>query len=149
VTFWNFAVMLAAAIGALMFLPSGPGGNEVAGFFAAFMLLFISAGIGNGSVFRIVPTVFPTLHKRRTEGEDQAAQEASISQGEIEASVALGFTASIGALGLFCVPAFIAISIAVTGTPGAALIAFVAFCVTCVFVTWWWYRRAGAEVRCD
>ena len=149
VTFWSFAVMVVAAAGTFVFLPSGPGDDGIAWFYAAFLLVFLTAGIGNGSMFHLVPSVFLMLHRRWAEGKDQASQEAAIAQGEIEASVALGFTASIGALGLFCVPAFIAISIAVTGTPGAALIAFVAFCVTCVFVTWWWYRRAGAEVRCD
>ena len=149
VTLWNFAVMLAAAVAALIFLPSGSGGNEIAWFFAAFMLLFITTGIGNGSVFRVVPTVFLTLHQRRAEGKDQAAQDAATSAGEIEASVALGFTAAIAALGLFFIPALVAVSIETTGTPRFALITFIAFYATCLFVIWWWYRRDGAEVRCD
>jgi MFS transporter, NNP family, nitrate/nitrite transporter len=149
VTFWNFAVMLAAVIGALMFLPSGSGGNELPWFFAAFMLIFITAGIGNGSVFRVVPTVFLTLHQRQAKGKDNAAREAEISQGEIEASVALGFTAAIAALGLFFIPAMVAISIETTGTLRFALTFFIVFYATCLFVTWWWYRREGAEIRCD
>ena len=149
VTFWNFAVMAAAAIGALMFLPSGSGGNELPWFFAAFMLVFITTGIGNGSVFRVVPTVFLTLHERGAEGKDQAARDAAISEGEIEASVALGFTAAIAALGLFFIPALVAVSIEVTGSPRFALTILIVFYVTCLFVTWWWYRREGAEARCD
>jgi len=113
------------------------------------MLLFITTGIGNGSVFRVLPTVFLTLHQRWAEGKDQSAQGAAISQGEIEASVALGFTASVAALGLFFIPAMVAVSIETTGTPRLALIVFVAFYVTCLFVTWWWHRRDGTEVRCD
>ncbi len=149
VTFWNFTIMAAAAIGALMFLPSGSGGNELPWFFAAFMLVFITTGIGNGSVFRVVPTVFLALHERRAEGKDRATRDAAISEGEVEASVALGFTAAIAALGLFFIPALVAVSIETTGTPRLALIIFIAFYVTCLFVTWWWYRREGAEVRCD
>ncbi len=149
VTFWNFAVMVMAAIGALIFLPSGSGGNQLPWFFAAFMLVFLTAGIGNGSVFRVVPTVFLALHQRRAEGKDQAAQDAAISEGEIEVSDALGFTASVAALGLFFIPALVAVSIAATGTPRVALITFIAFYVTCLFTTWWWYRRKGAEARCD
>ena len=148
VTFWNFAVMAAAAIGALMFLPSGSGGNELPWFFAAFMLVFITTGIGNGSVFRVVPTVFLTLHERGAEGKDRATRDAAISQGEIEASVALGFTAAIAALGLFLIPALVAVSIEATGSPRFALTTFIVFYVTCLFVTWWWYRREGAEARC-
>jgi NNP family nitrate/nitrite transporter-like MFS transporter len=149
VTFWNFAVMVAAVIGALIFLPSGPGGNELPWFFAAFMLIFITTGIGNGSVFRVVPTVFLGLHQRRAEGKDRAAQDAATATGEIEASVALGFTAAIAALGLFFIPAMVGISIETTGTLRLALMFFVVFYATCLFITWWWYRREGAEARCD
>ena len=63
--------------------------------------------------------------------------------------MALGFAASVAALGLFFIPALVAVSIENTGTPRLALFAFIAFYVTCLFVTWWWYRRRGAEVRCD
>jgi len=149
VTFWNFAIMLAAAVTALTFLPSESGGNEIHGFIAAFMLLFITTGIGNASVFRLVPTVFLTLHEHWADKKNQAAREAEISAGEIEASVALGFTAAIAALGLFFIPAMVALSIESTGTPRIALMGFVIFYATCLFTTWWWYRREGAEVRCD
>ena len=47
------------------------------------------------------------------------------------------------------VPALVVVSIESTGTPRLALFGFIAFYVTCLFVTWWWYRRRGAEVRCD
>ena len=149
VTFWNFAVMVVAAFGVLMFLPSGSGGNELPWFFAAFMLLFITTGIGNGSVFHVVPTVFLGLHKRWAEGKNQAAQDAATAAGEIEASVALGFTAAIAALGLFFIPALVAVSIDATDSPQVALTVVVIFYATCLFVTWWWYRREGAEARCD
>ncbi len=105
--------------------------------------------IHNPAVFRVVPTVFLTLHQRWAEGKDQAAQDEAISEGEIEASVALGFTASVAALGLCFIPALVAVSIAATGTPRVALIIFITFYVTCLFTTWWWYRREGAEARCD
>ncbi len=148
VTLWNFAFMLAAAIGVLMFMPSESGGNQLPGFFVAFVVLFITTGIGNGSVFRVVPTVFMKLHERRAEGQDEAAYARAITEGDIESSVALGFTAGLAALGLFFVPALVAISIGATGTPQAAWISFIAFYMSCLFVTWWWYRRKGAEVRC-
>jgi NNP family nitrate/nitrite transporter-like MFS transporter len=149
VTFWNFAVMLAAAIGLLLTLPSGSGSDDPTGFILAFMLLFLTAGIGNGSVFHMVPTVFRKLHDGWAAGQPEAARDASISAGEIEASVALGFTASVAAVGLFFIPAIVAVSIAATGTPRLAMFVFPVYYVTSLFVTWWWYRRRGAEVRCD
>jgi NNP family nitrate/nitrite transporter-like MFS transporter len=149
VTFWNFAVMVTAVIGAFMFLPSGPGGNELPWFFAAFLLIFFTAGVGNGSVFHVVPTVFRKLHEGWATAQSEADRDATISAGEIEASVALGFTASVAALGLFFIPALVAVSVESTGTPRLALFVFISFYMTCLFVTWWWYRRRGAEVRCD
>ena len=149
VTFWNIAVMLVAVIAVLVFLPSGTEGGEIAWFMAAFLLLFVAAGIGNGSVFRLVPTVFMMLHQRRAMGKDRSEVDAAISAGEIEASVALGFTASVAALGLFFIPAMVALSIESTGSPRVALVIFIIFYATCMFVTWWWYRRDQAEVRCD
>jgi NNP family nitrate/nitrite transporter-like MFS transporter len=149
VTLWNFTIMIAAVIGALMFLPSGPGDGQLPWFFAAFMLIFFTAGIGNGSVFRVVATVFLGLHKRRPESKDQTEQDAATTTGEIEASVALGFIAAIAALGLFFIPAMVGISIESTGTLRLALMFFVVFYATCLFITWWWYRREGAEARCD
>jgi len=107
-----------------------------------------SIGIGNGSVFHVVPKVFLKLHTRAA-GKDKAAQERAVAEGEIESSVALGVTAAIAALGLFFIPALIGVSINASGTAGTALTVFVVFYVTCLLATWWWYRRSGAEVQCD
>jgi NNP family nitrate/nitrite transporter-like MFS transporter len=149
VTFANFIVMLLAGIWALISLPSGAGPSEVNSFFAAFMLLFIAAGIGNGSVFHMVPTVFRKLHGQPAEGMGRAEREAAITAADVQASVALGFTSAIAALGLFFIPALVATSIQASGTPRFALVAFSVFYLTCVLATWWWYRRQGAEARCD
>jgi len=150
VTLVNFAVMLLTAVGVLAFLPSGTGANEqLPWFFALFMLLFVTTGIGNGSVFRIVPTVFLMLHRRAARGKDPGALEQAEREGEIEASVALGFTAAIAALGLFVTPATVGVSIGVTGTAHAALVVVIVFYLSCLLTTWWWYCRKGAEVSCD
>ncbi len=149
VTFWNFAVMFLAGIWALMNLPSGTGNSDVTGFFMAFILLFIASGIGNGSVFHIVPAVFRKLHEKAAEGKDQAAREAAIAASRVESSVALGFTSAIAALGLFFIPAIVATSIQATGSADLALGTFCVFYLTCILTTWWWYRRNDAEVRCD
>jgi NNP family nitrate/nitrite transporter-like MFS transporter len=149
VTTWNFAIMFLAGIWVLMNLPSQTGSNDVTGFFTAFMLLFLTAGVGNGSVFHVLPNVFRKLHERTARGQDQGAQEAAITAGDVEASVALGFTSAIAALGLFFIPAFVATSIQTTGSPHLAISVFSVFYLSCVLATWWWYRRKDAEVRCD
>jgi NNP family nitrate/nitrite transporter-like MFS transporter len=149
VTLWNFVVMLIAAVGVLAFLPDEPGGGSIAWFYGAFMLLFLTTGIGNGSVFHIVPSVFLALHRYWAKDKGPAVLEQARREGEIEASVALGFTAAIAALGLFFIPMAVGVSTNVAGGPHAAMYVFIAFYLTCVLMTWWWYQRPSAEVRCE
>ncbi|MGB5082851.1 MAG: MFS transporter [Burkholderiales bacterium] len=149
VTFWNFVVMFAASLAVFGFLPFGAGPGSAGWFFWAFLLLFLATGIGNGSVFRMVPSVFLTLHELRAKGQGEQAMASARREGEIEASVALGFTAAIAALGLFFIPVAVGVSLATSGSPRAAWYVFIAFYLSCVLGTWWWYRRKDAEIRCD
>jgi NNP family nitrate/nitrite transporter-like MFS transporter len=122
VTFWDFVVMALAVGGVLWFLES----HSFAGFFACFLLLFCASGIGSGSTFRMIPMIFPPK----------------------EASPVLGFVAAIGAYGGFFIPKSYGTSIEMTGGPQAALYVFVAFYLTCIALTWWYYSRKGAELPC-
>ena len=149
VTFWNFVVMFVAALSVFGFLPSAAGPGNAGPFFWAFVVLFLTTGIGNGSVFRVVPTVFLALHVLRAQGKGDEAMAKAMREGEIEASVALGFTAAIAALGLFFIPMAVGVSLEATGGPQAAWYVFIAFYLSCVLGTWWWYRRKDAEIHCE
>jgi NNP family nitrate/nitrite transporter-like MFS transporter len=149
VTFWNFVVMFVAALSVFGFLPSADGPGNAGSFFWAFVVLFLTTGIGNGSVFRVVPTVFLALHVLRAQGKGDEAMAKAMREGEIEASVALGFTAAIAALGLFFIPMAVGVSLEATGGPQAAWYVFIAFYLSCVLGTWWWYRRKDAEIHCE
>ncbi|MCW3147167.1 NarK family nitrate/nitrite MFS transporter [Stutzerimonas stutzeri] len=148
VTLWNFVVMIAAVFGVLQFLPvAGQSGNFY-GFLAMFMLLFVTTGIGNGSTFRMIPVIFRTLHERSAVGKGAAAQEQALRAAGKESAAVLGFSSAIGAFGAFFIPKSFGSSIALTGGPEMALYGFVAYYVTCILVTWWWYSRKGAETPC-
>ena len=149
VTYWNFVVMFIASIAVFGFLPAGSDAGAAVPFYLAFMVLFLTTGIGNGSVFRMVPTVFQTIHQLWAKGKGDEAMARATREGEIEASVALGFTAAIAALGLFFIPVAVGISLQATGNPHAAWYVFMAFYLSCVLGTWWWYRRSDAEIHCD
>jgi MFS transporter, NNP family, nitrate/nitrite transporter len=149
VTYWNFVVMFLASLAVFGFLPSASGPGAAGLFYATFVLLFLTTGIGNGSVFRMVPTVFMTLHALLARGKGDEAMARAKREGEIEASVALGFTAAIAALGLFFIPVAVGVSLQLTGSPRAAWYVFILFYLSCVLGTWWWYRRKDAEIRCD
>jgi NNP family nitrate/nitrite transporter-like MFS transporter len=139
VTILSFVGMAASIVGVINFLPSGGNDGNFAGFFACFLAAFLFSGIGNGSTFRQIPVIFRNQHlKGLAEGTPQYTK--ALRQTEREAGAVTGFTAAIAAYGFFFIPALFA-NFAVT----SAMWGFVAFYVTCIAVTWWYYARKGAE----
>jgi NNP family nitrate/nitrite transporter-like MFS transporter len=148
VTFWNFIVMALAVGGVLYYLPSGGSGGSFAGFFACFMLLFLTTGIGNGSTFRMIPVIFLTERQRAAAGKGKAAEEQAVKDANKEAAAVLGFTSAFAAYGGFFIPKSYGTSISMTGGPEMALYVFIAFYLTCIAVTWWYYSRKHAAMPC-
>jgi NNP family nitrate/nitrite transporter-like MFS transporter len=54
VTFWNFIAMGAATIGVMHYIEI----RSFAGFLVMFLILFVTTGVGNGSTFRMIPSIF-------------------------------------------------------------------------------------------
>ncbi|MGB5065409.1 MAG: MFS transporter [Candidatus Competibacter sp.] len=149
ITLGIFLIMAVAPLGAAAFLPGANGGGNVMGFVAMFLVLFLAAGIGNGSTFRMIPIIFRTLRERQvTDRNDEAAIEQARRDGATEAAAAMGLSAAIAAFGGFFIPMAYGTSIELTGSPQSALIFFSLFYLSCVLVTWRWYSRKGAEVAC-
>ncbi len=148
VTFWNFIAMAIAVGGVLYFLPSGPSGGSFIGFLVMFMLLFTTAGIGNGSTFRMIPVIFLTERQREAAGRGREAEEQATRDANKEGAAVLGFSSAIGAYGGFFIPKSYGTSIALTGGPEGALYVFIAFYITCIVMTWWYYSRKNAEMPC-
>lgn len=94
-------------------------------FFACFMVLFITTGIGNGSTFRSIPYIFPK---------------------ELAGPV-LGWTSAIAAYGAFIIPNVFGQQIKM-GTPEYALYGFAIFYVLCLGLNWWYYDRKGSGINC-
>ncbi|HYD76977.1 NarK family nitrate/nitrite MFS transporter [Ramlibacter sp.] len=148
VTFWTFLAMIAGVVAVLQFLPSGGSGGSFAGFLVSFMVLFAASGIGNGSTFRMIPVIFLTERQRAAEGKGEYAREQAVRDANKEAAAVLGFSSAIGAYGGFFIPKSYGTSLAMTGGTEAALYCFIAFYVTCVAVTWWYYSRRNAPMPC-
>jgi NNP family nitrate/nitrite transporter-like MFS transporter len=148
VTFWNFIVMALAVIGVLYFLPSGQSHGNFAGFLAMFILLFFTTGIGNGSTFRMIPVIFLTERLRAAQGKGTIEREQAVKDANKEAAAVLGFSAAMAAYGGFFIPKSYGTSIALTGGPEGALYCFIAFYLTCIAVTWWFYSRKNADMPC-
>jgi NNP family nitrate/nitrite transporter-like MFS transporter len=149
ITLGIFMIMAVAPLAAATFLPGANGGGNVMGFVAMFLVLFLAAGIGNGSTFRMIPIIFRTLRERQVADlSDTVALEQARRDGATEAAAAMGLSAAIAAFGGFFIPMAYGASIELTGSPQSALLFFSLFYLSCVLVTWRWYSRKGAEVAC-
>jgi NNP family nitrate/nitrite transporter-like MFS transporter len=153
VTFWIFVAMALAAGAALGCLPAagldgpqGPGGHFV-GFLAAFGVLFAASGLGNGSTFRMISSLFVAERVRRAEALPSARARAA-KEGAVEAAAALGFASAVGAYGGFFIPKSVGSSLAMTGSAAGALAMFVVFYLSCIALTWWACSRRNAPYPC-
>jgi NNP family nitrate/nitrite transporter-like MFS transporter len=134
VTFWNFLAMGAATIGVLYFVNI----KDFSGFLTMFLILFVTAGIGNGSTYRMIPSIFREENLQKAKG---AGEAGALKIASIESAAALGFIGAIGACGGYLIPRGFGASIAATGSTQLAFEGFLAYYVICVAVTWWFYLR--------
>jgi len=74
-------------------------------------------------------------------GSGEAGRVLAVKAAAIEAAAALGFIGAVGACGGYLIPRGFGASIAATGGPHAALAIFLAFYLTCIALTWWYYLR--------
>src|SRR5262249_17412934 len=111
------------------------------GFLAMFLVLFVTTGIGNGSTYRMIPSIFREEKLREAKGSGEAARTMAVNAARIESAAALGFIGAIGACGGYPVPRGFGASIAATGGPHLALEIYLAFYATCLALTWWYYLR--------
>jgi NNP family nitrate/nitrite transporter-like MFS transporter len=149
ITVGVFLVMTIAPMVAAIFLPGTGTGGSLTAFVLTFIAMFIAAGVGNGSTFRMIPIIFRTLREREVKDpNDKAALEAARRIGATEGAATLGFSSAVAALGLAFIPIAFGTSINLTGSPVAALVFFSAFYLSCLVGTWYWYARRDAEVSC-
>jgi NNP family nitrate/nitrite transporter-like MFS transporter len=131
VTIGAFCVMALGALGAIMALRSG----SFPLFLASFLVLFSATGTGNGSVYRMIPTVFrlsaDSLQKRVT--SDKAAAGC------------IGIAGAIGALGGFLVPRGFAWSTSATGGIQAGLWGAIIVYAALIALTYAVYARRGSR----
>ncbi|MET4157837.1 MFS transporter [Agromyces sp. PvR057] len=128
ITMCAFASMALVTIAVLATLPLG----NFWLFLGLFLLLFASAGIGNGSTYRMVPVVFAV----RGGGTGDVSTQR-------KAAAALGLISAIGAYGGFLIPQALNLSFQSTGGYGAAFIGFISAYVVLLVLTWAVYVRNG------
>ncbi len=140
VTFWIFIAMSAATIGVMYFVNV----KDFSGFLLMFLILFVATGIGNGSTYRMIPSIFRDQKLREAKGMGEPGRLAALQGASIESAAALGFIGAIGACGGYLIPRGFGASIAATGGPHLALEIYLGFYATCLVLTWWYYLRKGS-----
>jgi MFS transporter, NNP family, nitrate/nitrite transporter len=129
--------MGAATVGVMYFVST----KDFTGFLTMFLILFLTTGIGNGSTYRMIPSIFREEKRRTMRGLGEDARAAALKAASIESAAALGFIGAVGACGGYLIPRGFGASIAMTGGPHLALVVFLAFYVVCVVTTWRVYLR--------
>jgi NNP family nitrate/nitrite transporter-like MFS transporter len=140
VTLWVFVGMAVGVAGVLYFLGIG----SWPGFFAAFLFLFFVSGVGNASTFQMIPAIMRSEMDRVMPAADAATR---LKEAEMESAAIVGFSSAIAAYGAFFIPMAYGTSISLTGGARAALWCFLAFYLSCIAVTWWFYTRPGGMLH--
>ncbi|MDO9149481.1 MAG: MFS transporter [Hydrogenophaga sp.] len=119
-------VFASGAVGYVMMQAYGSATPEqyFPAFLGLFIVLFIASGIGNGSTFRTIGVIFDRQ----------------------QAGPVLGWTSAVAAYGAFIAPVVIGAQIK-AGTPQFAMYGFAIFYAVCLLLNWWFYLRAGAEIK--
>jgi NNP family nitrate/nitrite transporter-like MFS transporter len=139
ITFWNFIAMAAATIGVMYFVEA----KDFTGFLVMFLILFVTTGVGNGSTYRMIPSIFREEKLQAAKGQGDAGRALALKAASIESGAALGFIGAVGACGGYFIPRGFGASIAATGGPNVALAIYLAFYGSCLALTWWFYLRKG------
>lgn len=148
ITQWCFIMMLVSVLGILFFLPGNGSEGNFIGFLLSFLVLFVFVGLGNGSTFAQVPTIFRQYHTRKSDGSNQESLKQAIYNANKESGAVTGFIAAIGAYGGFIIPRINSLSLQHFGKIDYAFIGLMVFYVTCVVINWWYYSRKNAETPC-
>ncbi|MEU4342942.1 nitrate/nitrite transporter [Nocardia sp. NPDC023852] len=148
VTLYVFGAMMAAAVlVATASTLADRNGGVASGpvmttLVIGFIVLFVLSGIGNGSVTKIIPSVFDAKSKSL---DGSTAAQAAWSQNTSGALI--GFVGAIGALGGVAINLVLRSSYASTTSATTAFWVFTAFYVACALVVWAVFlRRPGVRV---
>jgi len=142
VTFAVFGLMMVAAgilVSASTLGHRGAGPAPVAmmvGYVIGFVALFILSGIGNGSVYKMIPSIFEARSHFLQVSESERRQWSRSMSGAL-----IGLAGAVGALGGVGVNLALRQSYLSSGTATAAFWAFALFYVAAAVLTWAIYVR--------
>lgn len=130
-----FATMTLGTVFVIMTLPLG----NFWLFLLSFSVLFVASGIGNGSTYQMIPTVFAEragVLNAKKRGSDVTVQRKT--------AAALGLISAIGAYGGFLIPQALGLSKSAYGSYSVGFGWFIAGYVVLLTLTAIFYLRRGA-----
>ena len=101
--------------------------HNFAMFFSSFLLLFLTTGFINGASFRMIPYIF---------------------NNPFHSSLVTGFTAAIAAYGAFLIPKIFGWSYSSYQSVTPAFYILIAFTVSTIVITWYFYDRKNSGIHC-
>ncbi|WP_067723358.1 MFS transporter [Nocardia yamanashiensis] len=114
-------------------------------YLAAFLLLFVLTGIGNGSTYRMIPSIFGAEAKRYAAEHGQDLSEAAAS-AKRQAGAAIGVIGAVGASGGWVVQQALRLSNVHYHSMNPAFWAYAATYLVMAGLTWWFYLRSSFAI---
>jgi NNP family nitrate/nitrite transporter-like MFS transporter len=116
VTFWCFIGMGVFTATAIV----GVSEHSFALFFGSFMVIFMLAGMGNGSTYRMIPSIFAALGRKEAE-ENGLEPKGTQVEFKRRAAAVIGIAGAVGAFGGFLIQVILReASLGVSALVGAA-----------------------------
>jgi len=115
-------------------------GTTMLGYVAGFMALFVLSGMGNGSVFKLIPSVFDARSRSLDVTEEERRHWSRTMAGAL-----IGICSAVGALGGVGINMALRESYVRSGTGTAAYWLFMASYVAAAILTWMMYARRPAS----
>lgn len=106
------------------------------GYVLGFVALFVLSGMGSGSIFKMIPSIFEARSRSLHLGETERRHWARARSGAL-----LAFAGAVGALGGVPINLLLRHSYASTGEETSALWIFLAYYLLAAIVTWTIYVR--------
>jgi MFS transporter, NNP family, nitrate/nitrite transporter len=117
-------------------------GTMMAGYVVGFIALFLLSGIGNGSVYKMIPSIFEARSRSLEVSEAERVAWSRAMSGAL-----IGFAGAVGALGGVGINLALRQSYLTSHSATSAFWIFLAFYVVACAVTWVMYVRRPVSAR--
>jgi NNP family nitrate/nitrite transporter-like MFS transporter len=121
-----------------------PTAETLVGYIIGFIVLFVFCGLGKGSVFKLIPSVFQARSQAMNISDAERRRSERVMSGAL-----IGFAGALGALGAMGINLALRQSYLSAGTETPAFCVFFVCYVAAAALTWVRYvrpQRAGVPV---